>query len=443
MYDKAKQKSYINTPTFIASLKNDLSNNLSILVTDAQTLVYEGYQKFRKREKVIARSQFDEFINHPELLVNKQDNSPAKNKINPFYSAHPLRQENITAYYDYTFDALVKGKTQHKMPYLAISEEVLGYLGLTPNVASAMQIIITEELGINPYSLYRVKTSSDGHGLEFVQVNDEGSVRLKALKPRARNARTRKAAGSLDLLSDINSQDINAATCLKMALDMTSRTRESLGVKELWVCLSVKGATVANENSFQTNFQHIRELASSKSAILKNATLKKVRSSKGVLIYLESNGDSLKTATYFGNSVKTTLNRYIPKYLTELIYRVKTRNFQKILLFMAVAFDESPVESLKMDKDDFKYQVKQAFNNPDMGGNLYKKLTKPSNENEDDGSLYFCLSYVNLQLAIKYATYGEDKELKKNCKDVLNKIAEGPIMMKQMLRKAQISVEQD
>lgn len=48
---------------------------------------------------------------------------------------------------------------------------------------------------------------------------------------------------------------------------------------------------------------------------LQEATLK-VRASKGVLIYLNSNGDSIKTSTYFGNTVKTTLNRYIPKYLT-------------------------------------------------------------------------------------------------------------------------------
>ncbi|MGF1862959.1 hypothetical protein [Photobacterium profundum] len=442
MYDETQVESYINTSKFIESLKNDLSNNLSILVTDAQAIVYEGYQKFCEKENIIAQSQFDEFINHPELLVDTKSVRSRK-KVNPFYTTHPMRSANLIAYYDHFFGAMVYGNTQHEMTSLAISEKILGYLGLTPNVASAMQIIITEELGINPYSLYRVKISSDGHGLEFVQVDDEGSVRLKAIKPRARNTRTKHATGTIASLADTNAQDIDAAICLKMALDMTSRIRKSIGVKELWVCLSKKGATVASISSFQEQFQQIRKQASSNSAALQYATLKKVRSSKGVLIYLETNGDSLKTAAYFGNSVKTTLARYIPKYLTELIYRVKIRNFQKIFLFMAVSSDKYPSKSLNMSESDFKLQLKQAFNNPDMGGNLYEKLTKTSNENEVDSPLYFCVSDLNLQLAIKYAKHGEDKDLRENCKNVLNKIGEeSPIIMKQLLRKAQIAVDQ-
>ncbi|MGK0272342.1 MAG: hypothetical protein ACI88H_003013 [Cocleimonas sp.] len=440
MYDKTLQESYINTPKFIESLKNDLSNNLSILVTDAQAIVYEGYQKYHEKESIIAQSLFDEFINHPKLQVS----SPRHLMLNPFYKTHPLRFANIVAYYDHFFESMLYGNTQHKIDCLSINQEALGYLGLTPYLASAMQIIITEELGINPYSLYRIKTSSNGHGLEFVQIDDEGSVRLKALKPRARHAKTRYAAGALVPLIDIKAQEINAATCLKMALEMTLRIRESLGIKNLWVCLSTLGATVVNIDSFQAQFKKISNQASSKSAILQYSTLKKVRSSKGVLIYLETNGDSLKAAEYFGNAVGTTLSSYIPQYLTELIYRVKIRNFQKILLFMAVSFDESPSKSVNMNESDFKRQLKQAFKNPDMGGNLYEKITETSNEIEEEDTLYFCVSDLNLLLAIKYAKYGEDKELKKNCENVLNKIGkESPIMMKRMLRKMQIAAEQD
>ncbi|NBI56112.1 hypothetical protein EIZ48_26775 [Photobacterium alginatilyticum] len=443
MYDETQQKSYVNTPTFIESLKTDLSNNLNILVTDAQAIVYEGYQKFRNKKSIIAQSQFDEFINHQKLLVDRTDANSKKSKLNPFYSTHPLRNANLTAYYDYFFEALVKADTPHEMIGLTISEDILGYLGLTPKVASAMQIIITEELGINAYPLYRVKISSDGHGHEFVQVDTEGSVRLKALKPRARNARTRNATGSLTSLSGTDAQDIDAATCLKMALEMTSRIRECLGVKELWVCLSSHGATVANVVSFQKNFTKIRKQSSSKSAVLQYATLKKVRSSKGVLIYLESNGDSLKTAAYFGNSVKTTLNRYIPKYLTELVYRVKIRNFQNIFLFMAVSPDESPSKSLNISENEFKLQLKQAFCNPDMGGTLYEKLINKPNGNEEEKEIFFCVSESNIELAIKYAKNGKNEELKKSCKAVLAKISEGPVIMKQILRKAQLATKTD
>ena len=444
MYDEKKRDEYINTPQFIESLKSELSYNLCMLVKNAQEIVFQGYKKFCNKNIIIEQSQFDEFMNHPQLLVSRTKGSNSKSKVNPFNSAHPLRLNNLTAYYNHYFNDLLNSKTQHNINNLAISEDILGYLGLTSSIASAMQTIITEELGINPYSLYRVKISSDGHGHEFVIVDDEGSVRIKALKPRARSARSRKAEGSCKSLADIDAYEINAATCLRMALEMTARIRETLGIRDLWVCLSCHGTTVPCPETFQNKFNKFCLTLSPQNTTLQEATLKKVRTSKGVLIYLNSNGDSIKTSTYFGNTVKTTLNRYIPKYLTEIIYRLKIRNFQKIFLFMATSSDKLPFKSLNMSEAEFKLQLKQVFNNPDMGGNLYEKLTNPCIDNEEDIPLYFCVSDLNLQLAIKYAKDGKDEKLKKNCKDVLDKIGqESSVMMKHMLRTAQLNVEKN
>lgn len=444
MYDEKKRDEYINTPQFIESLKSELSYNLCILVKNAQEIVFQGYKKFCNKNIIIEQSQFDEFMNHPQLLVSRTKGSNSKSKVSPFNSAHPLRLNNLTAYYNHYFNDLLNSKTQHNINNLAISEDILGYLGLTSSIASAMQTIITEELGINPYSLYRVKISSDGHGHEFVIVDDEGSVRIKALKPRARSARSRKAEGSYKSLADIDAYEINAATCLRMALEMTARIRETLGIRDLWVCLSCHGTTVPCPETFQNKFNKFCLTLSPQNTTLQEATLKKVRASKGVLIYLNSNGDSIKTSTYFGNTVKTTLNRYIPKYLTEIIYRLKIRNFQKIFLFMATSSDKLPFKSLNMSEAEFKLQLKQVFNNPDMGGNLYEKLTNPCIDNEEDIPLYFCVSDLNLQLAIKYAKDGKDEKLKKNCKDVLDKIGqESSVMMKHMLRTAQLNVEKN
>ena len=444
MYDEKKRDEYINTPQFIESLKSELSYNLCILVKNAQEIVFQGYKNFCNKNIIIEQSQFDEFMNHPQLLVSRTKGSNSKSKISPFNNAHPLRLNNLTAYYNHYFNDLLNGKTQHNINNLTISEDILGYLGLTSSIASAMQTIITEELGINPYSLYRVKISSDGHGHEFVIVDDEGSVRIKALKPRARSARSRKAEGSYKSLADIDVYEINAATCLRMALEMTARIRETLGILDLWVCLSCHGTTAPCPETFQNKFNKFCLTLSPQNTTLQEATLKKVRASKGVLIYLNSNGDSIKTSTYFGNTVKTTLNRYIPKYLTEIIYRLKIRNFQKIFLFMATSSDKLPFKSLNMSEAEFKLQLKQVFNNPDMGGNLYEKLTKPCIDNEEDIPLYFCVSDLNLQLAIKYAKDGKDEKLKKNCKDVLDKIGqESSVMMKHMLRTAQLNVEKN
>jgi hypothetical protein len=306
-----------------------------------------------------------------------------------------------------------------------------------------MQIIIVEELGINPYSLYKAKVHSEGHGFEFVQITDEGSVRLRTSKPRARNIRTSKAAGKNLPLTQLDRHEIDAAACLKMALEMTARTREILNRKELWLCLTKRGATAPIPDTFQLHFKDIRNEISKRNAVFETATLKKVRTSKAILIYLQSNGDSLKTAAYLGNHVKTTLARYVPPYLSELVYRIKIRSFQKILLFMSVANDDAPHQSLALESQAFERQLKQAFANPDMGGPLYDLLVTPPQTKSDPSIKYFCVSERNLALAIRYVRDGSRSSLKEDCKTVLAKIAEGPIMMKQLLRSAQLAVENE
>ena len=97
-----------------------------------------------------------------------------------------------------------------------------------------------------------------------------------------------------------------------MALEMTSRTRKSLGVNQLWTCLSTKGVTVGSADSSQVSFQNLRKELGKDNPVLLGSTLKKIRTTKGVLIYLKTNGNSLETAKYLGNTVKTTLNRYVP-----------------------------------------------------------------------------------------------------------------------------------
>lgn len=78
-----------------------------------------------------------------------------------------------------------------------------------------------------------------------------------------------------------------------------------------------------------------------------------------------------------------------------------------------------------------------------MGGDLYEKLSDVSIKDQEDSPIYFCVSDSNLQLAIRYAKYGVDEELKKNCQNVISKIGEeSPISMKIMLRKAQKFVQQ-
>ena len=443
IYDEEKKQIFIGSQTFINNYKKDISENLNLLVTAAQNIVYAAYQRFLSKNDIVENSQVAEFIHHPRLLVKNTRQGPGKKtELNPFYDTHPLFFENRLAALDHFFDLISNNIPLPDVNFLSSgNNELLGYLGLTPIVASAMQIVIVEELGINPYSLYKIKISSDGHGHEFVQVSDEGGVRLKALKSRARKVRENHANGTNIDLSKVDAHEINAATCLKMALEMTSRTRKSVNRQELWICLSKHGATAPSPETFQKHFNIIAEQASASKSVLNNATLKKIRTSKAVLIFLESNGDSLKAALYLGNKVKTTLSYYIPIYIRELVYRKKIRAFQNILLFMAVANDESPSLSLNLSNKDFEEQVKQAFSNPDMGGNFYKRLVNGNIQQEFADIKYFCLSERNIKLAIQYAKTGPDLELKNDCETVLAKISEGPIILKQLLRKAHISLQ--
>lgn len=447
IYDEREKDLFRNTSDFIKDLASDLNSNLNLLLEEARKIVFEGYRKFKDQDRIISNSEKTEFLKHPELRIVKTVNRVRVNhkswltESNPFApkgKSDLIRQNNLVAYFDHFYECFISGTVKHDLEGICYSKDVQEYLGLTSQIASAMQIIIVEQIGINPYSLYKVKVYSDGHGYEFIQVTDEGSVKLRALKLRARHTKTRNAIGSLVDLIDIPEQNIDAAVCLKMALEMTNRAREFTNQKELWLCSSAKeGVGNPTPACFQNQFKKIRAKAAKKNELLKNVTLKKVRSSKGVWIYLDSNGDSLKTANYFGNTVKTTLTKYVPDYLTELVYRVKIRTIQHILLFMAVAHDESPADSLQLTIADFRTQVTKAFDNPDMGGTLYESLKSQEPEHNTSEIKYFCISLKNIMLALKYAKKGEDQTLKDDCIAAISKISEGPIIMKQLLRQAE------
>ncbi|MBL4832685.1 MAG: hypothetical protein JKY26_01825 [Pseudomonas sp.] len=440
LYDETKKSHYIDSPTFIEDIKKELSQNLNQLIKISQEIIFHGYAKFLERDKLIARSQREEFVLDPDFLVAKPSNIGQlgkQQKVNPFEYLHSLQKENRVAYYDLYFDQLIKNEKPHNIRNLKFGRDITEYFGLTPLISSAMQIIIAEELGFNPHPLYNAKVSSDRRGIEYVQVNDEGNVRIKVIKPRARKVHKATAKGSLTQLEQLKSEDINAAACLKIAVEMGERSRTSLQSDYLWVNLMNGGiGGLPDSSTFQKHFNIIRDKAfeSSGYAALKSATLKSVRCSKGVLIYLDSNGDILKVTNYYGNQVKTALRSYIPQYLAELIYRVKIRSFQNILLYMAISSDEEPHKALDMNEKDFKDVLQKAFSNPDMGGNLFEKLSGGSPKNNNDHPKYFCVSKGNIKIAVEYAKHGTDNELKKDCETVIRKLSEGPVIMKQMLR---------
>lgn len=371
------------------------------------------------------------------------DEHSDKSQVNPFNQLNELSFENRVAYFNYFFDSIILDRKPHELPGLYFGYDVLELFGLTPKIVSAMQIIITEELGFNPHSIYEAAITSSERGEVYILINDEGGVRVKFYKRRARRIREVTAKGKNNNLSTIEQKDIGASECFKIAIEMGERTRKLLKTEKLWTCLLLGSPSgLPSFTTFQSSFNDLSNIAYEKSGLtaLKKATLKKVRSSKGVLIYLETNGDILKVTNYFGNTVKTALKSYIPTYLSELVYRIKIRAFQNILLYMSIAKHDAPFITLDISESFYTKQLEEAFRNSDFNGPLAKKLIE-NPEQEKSEAIYFCLSNKNLVLALKYIKEGNNHTLRDLCVSVINKVSEGPTQLKEMLRNAQIYSE--
>lgn len=437
IYDERRIETFRNTDDFIKGLAGQLRSNLDILLQEARRTVWQAYQKFANKDVLIANSQRSEFLKTKDFKIPSVTKINSRVRFNPFTRLAPLRDENLLAYFDHFFGQFTGQDPIPKMNGLRLTDEVRAHLALTVEVASAMQVIITEELGINPYSLYKVKVFTDGRGHEFVQVTDNGSVRIKASKPRARRSRSAYASGTLEELSSIEEHKINASVCLQMALNMTERCRETTKQSDLWFCKTKFTLERPRPESFQNAFNQMRDEVALKCPDLKFASLKKIRTSKGVWIYLTSNGNALKTAAYLGNTVKTTLHQYIPPYLSELVYRSKIRSFQNILLYMSVANEQVPEKDFRKASPDRELDLKTAFSYPHMGGRLHQALTSSDESATEEPPIFFCVSLRNIKLALKYLNHGNDEALKLHCRAAIQKIAEGPVIMKQLLRQAE------
>lgn len=432
LYDSSKQQIFISSKHFLQQVQSSLSNNLNQLLSVSKEIIVNKYSKFLKADEVIAKGQEPVFFKNDSSIYNKP-------KMNIFGKSNLLALENKVSYFDCFFDKLIRNERPHQITELKIGTDVIEHFGLTPIVASAMQIIITEELGFNPHSLYEAVITSPKRGEVYILVNDEGSVRVKVYKKRAKHIREKTVKGIKKPLNQISASEIDAATCFKIALEMSERTRIALKSTHLWNCMLIASPSgQPSFDTFQTGFNKIRQLAFEKSGIeaLKQASLKKVRSSKGVLIYLESKGDILKATNYFGNQVETALKNYIPSYLSEMIYRIKIRVFQNIFLYMSLSNHDDKLDTLNLTEESFTAVLEDAFKNPDMGGALFTKLKSQPTSEELSEHTYFCLSEKNIALALKYIGEGRSDNLKAECEAVISKLSQGPTPMKEMLRNA-------
>jgi len=319
--------------------------------------------------------------------------------------------------------------------------------GLENDLISAMHVIITDEMGINPTSLYNLKVKVDKKlkksKNEFIKIEDDGTVRVNIIKWRQRRLQKRTTDASV-LISykDLDFNDINASFCLQFAIELTEYERIKFNTNLLWIRKSKR--SLRKNNSFDGDFRVFcnKNLPQEFSSL--KPTLMRIRTSRAIEIYIRTDGDVVASATYLGNKVKTTLSTYIPLFLQEIMYRRKISVFQHIYLILATALEPEKLKLLGMSQESYDKCILEIYDNKDFGGPLFEKL-KPivPIEEKVEYEYFFVCSVENFAFIINYLKHKKDdgSEFYTVCKNALNKAVSGSIQHKKMIRDAELLLE--
>lgn len=321
--------------------------------------------------------------------------------------------------------------------------------GMSPEIIVAMQIVIVDEMGINPTSLYNLQVNIDSgrrNKKEFIKIEDDGTLRVNVIKWRQRFLQKRTTKSSAILQHQILKQeDVNASFCIQLAIVLTEGKRSTLNTNLLW--LRKGQGVVRKSNSFDQEFRDFCNNHLPPDFAKLKPTLMKLRSSRAIEIYIRSNGDVIKTATYLGNKVKTTLNAYIPLYLQEVIYRRKLSVFQHLYLLLATAYESKKHEMLGMTENQYNNCIKTIYKNDDFGGPLFEILKPQVDDLSDDNvtEVFFICSPQNFAYAIKLIKTSADKadEKYKVCLDAIKKASSGSTIFKNMILEAENILENE
>jgi hypothetical protein len=188
-----------------------------------------------------------------------------------------------------------------------------------------------------------------------------------------------------------------------------------------WEALS-KGKACAAKNSFLASHDELKPY-------IGIANLSRLRTTVGLIEWFKTGGDAKAVARLLGNSVKVTLDHYIPQALQILMNRRLIRRFQNLLIiaatvgepYMLEATDFSTIEDLHM----FLAQMlePERVNGNELLNELQKKLngskTTPVCElSHMDKRIVINVSADNLALLFIYEEYvkkaGLETQLKKD-----------------------------
>lgn len=217
------------------------------------------------------------------------------------------------------------------------------HLGLSSEIAAACAIIITQETGMNPESLYNLKLNNAKNIISPHESLD--GYYLNYQKPRA--------GGEISRLIKRNKESINTEFCIRLVIELTEHHR-SLANPEtaghLFIHDTVKehkSITPVSVFAFKAALKRLIEKSFDIELIGTQVTLSKLRVSGGIIAWFESGGDPRAAARYLGNSIGVALKNYIPRELQEFFYRKQIRQFQHLLI--AVATDNKPYQNIALE----------------------------------------------------------------------------------------------
>ncbi len=219
----------------------------------------------------------------------------------------------------------------------------------------------------NVESLALVEVEGKNGGTQFISTAGEESsnVRFKVTKERAKSEKS-------ELLDNESKQMLDLLLRLTEPLRAYLKKNGDPAYNKLWVC----GGSTGLESPYTVSIEQIRRHFGSKAYRVDDATLTKstqgiaersflnshaelkpyihtanlsrLRTTAGLIRWFESGGDAQAVARALGNTVRVSLDHYIPKPLQVLMNKRMIRRFQNLLIVSATVG-----ESYFLDATDF------------------------------------------------------------------------------------------
>lgn len=401
---------------------NDIADQIekhrSVILTRCQSIVIEGYAKFKQTQDMILSSDLNAMRLTDDNLDPTQRAFRSGQRISFFSKSHPRGFINTVAYLAEEQNGLYTRRSfpgaHHVNSWSAY--EIRPHLGITDEFAVAAMCIIIDELGINVSDLANAKVKKTKEG-QFVTIREDGGVTITTLKPRA-NKLIERHAPKAEPDSE-NTLDANTVLC--MLLQMRERHAQALKSNYLFA-LDGSSKTRTGEEEIYRILDTRRKLAFK--AIIDSLpewvakaepSMPKIRVSRGLLKWIESGGDTLESTIYLGNSLLTALRNYIPPSIQEFVYRKRLRDHQNIQLLITEELTAPASNDKGQNYECAKSQLIEAVKH------LRNINHKPETNNSDQKLLFLC-SPEGIELIVSYAKYGTKQELISTCKKIISKI---------------------